>query len=183
MKKRTAIAMVLSLSLGLVLALVVLTAAQGPEPAETSEGADISAQNVGGLGLADPPPSGLGVLYMFTGVANDSTGDNQSATTVHCTNFGSDTAQVEFQFFDFDATNAYTITRSIALNQTVTISTQNTHYREDGTLNTGAIQQGSGRVLADQSTLICTAQVLTPYEVTGVYSRTLFITELEMFRP
>ena len=133
------------------------------------------------LGLANPAPSGLSVLYMFTGVANESAGNSRFATSVHCANLGPDTVQAEFQFFDHSATNAYSITRSVAPNQTVTISTQNTHYREDGFVSAGTIVQGSGRVLADPPTLICTAQVLSPYEATGHYSRTVFMAQLPLF--
>jgi hypothetical protein len=148
----------LTLSLILIL-LVALGMASAQEPPESEEGGEL-----GEFGLADQPPTGFSVLYMFTGVANHPTAaTRQIATSVHCTNFGSTSVQAQLQLFSLGGGSTYTAAVTINSNQTWTFSTQNTDiYREDSTLNTPAIEQGSGRVLANNSQLICTAQVLDP---------------------
>jgi hypothetical protein len=179
MIKKIGVSLLLFLVMGVVLATVMIAYAQGPEPTEEPETTDVGAQNVGGLGLSDPPPAGLSTLYMFSGVANDDTGVDLIATTVLCTNFGSTNVQVELQLFDHNDANVYTASKTISANHTWTASSQNTPFREDATLNTGLIEQGSGRILADQTHLICTAQLLNPDQGAG----TVFMTELEMFTP
>jgi hypothetical protein len=179
MTKKIGISLLLFLVVGVALATVMITYAQGPEPTEEPETTDGGAQNIGGLGLSDPPPAGLSTLYMFSGVANDDTGPDLIATSVLCTNFGSTSVQVELQLFDQTNSNVYTTSTTIAPSHTWTASSQNTPFREDATLNTGFIEQGSGRVLADQAHLICTAQLLNPDQGAG----TVFMSELEMFTP
>jgi len=101
---------------------------------------------------------------MFTGVANHITPTvRRIATSVHCTNFGSTATQAQIQLFSLGAGTVVTAGVTINSNRTWTFSTQSTViYREDSTLDSGIIEQGSGRILADQSQLICTAQVLDP---------------------
>jgi hypothetical protein len=146
-------------TLVVLLALLLTMVAYAQEPAENGE----LDGEIGGLGLADPPPSGLSVLYMFTGVANHNTpATRQIATSIHCTNFGSTAVQTELQLFAVGG-SAFTTSVTINSNRTWTFSTQSTAiYREDSFLNTGTVEQGSGRVLADKAQLICTAQVLDP---------------------
>jgi hypothetical protein len=131
------------------------------------------------MGLADPALSGFSVLYMFTGVANDNTPpDNNIATAVHCTNFGTSPTTLGVQFFLSNGTitgfNPYTDTLSPS--ETGTYSTQNTFYTEVP-LSTDVIQQGSGRVLVkEHNQVICTAQLLQPGDITPT-----FMAKLPMF--
>ncbi|MCB9079513.1 MAG: hypothetical protein H6631_18070 [Anaerolineaceae bacterium] len=138
--------------------LPIMVKAQEPISGADGEG------TIGELGLADPPSAGLTVQYMFTGVANHPTAaTRQIATSVHCTNFGSGAVQAEIQFFSVGAVIPSSQAATIASNQTWTFSTQNTAvFREDSILNTGILEQGSGRILADDPQLICTAQILDP---------------------
>jgi len=177
MTKKIGISLLLFLMVGLVLATVMIAYAQGPEPEEEPETPDLGAQNIGGLGLSDPAPAGFSTLYMFSGVANDNTPSDLIATSVLCTNFGSSSVQVELQLFDHNDSNVYTTSTTIASNHTWTASSQNTPFREDATLSTGLIEQGSGRVLADQAHLICTAQLLNPDQGSG----TVFISKLPLY--
>ncbi|MEW5957248.1 MAG: hypothetical protein AB1801_05970, partial [Chloroflexota bacterium] len=62
----------LPLALGLILALNIYAQEPVRETGEEEGGGELS-----GLGLVDPPPAGYSVLYMFTGVANDSTDNDQ----------------------------------------------------------------------------------------------------------
>ena len=153
MKKKLAVTLALTSMLLLASLLALAAYAQDPTSSDDTGG------EIGELGLADPPPAGLSILYMFTGVANHPISTTrQIATSVHCTNFGS---------------------APINSNRTWTFSTQNTAiYREDTILSPGILEQGSGRGLADKSQLICTAQVLDPFTNPLAY-----ISELEMFKP
>lgn len=62
-KAKLVVVLTLPLVLGLALVLALVTYAQGPEGEEGAVGEGA----VGGQGLADPPPAGYTVLYMFTG--------------------------------------------------------------------------------------------------------------------
>jgi hypothetical protein len=101
---------------------------------------------------------------MFTGVANHSNPISRTiATSIHCSNFGSSDAQAQLQIFSLNGGLADSVAFPIPSNRTRTVSSQDTKiYREDTFLNNAIIEQGSGRVLADKSTLICTAQLLDP---------------------
>ncbi|MCB0166507.1 MAG: hypothetical protein KDI79_19925 [Anaerolineae bacterium] len=144
----------------LLLSFLLPIIANAQEPLSGADGEGL----IGELGLADPPSAGLTVQYMFTGAANHPTAaTRQIATTVHCTNFGSTDIQAEIQFFSVGAVVPYTQTATIVTNRTWTFSTQNTAvFREDTIMNTGILEQGSGRILADDPQLICTAQLLDP---------------------
>ena len=174
MKKKFAVT--LSLTLLLLITLLLALVANAQEPISGADGEGV----ISTLGLADPPSAGLSVQYIFTGVANHPTAaTRQIATSVHCTNFGSTAIQAEIQLFSVGAASAYGDTVTIVANRTWTFSTQNTAiYREDSILNTGILEQGSGRILADKAELICTAQLLDP-----IGNPPDFIAELEMFKP
>jgi hypothetical protein len=112
----------------------------------------------------------LSVLYRFSGVSDDGeqgSANRHEATSVHCTNIGTQDTLVEVQIYQWNGTNVYTGTVNMPANRTFTFSTQNTTiYFEDvvlgGSPGSDAIFQGSGRVLADHPGVICTAQVLDP---------------------
>jgi hypothetical protein len=112
----------------------------------------------------------LPVLYRFTGVTDDGeqgSATRKEATTIHCTNVGSNIAQVEVQVYQWNGTDVYTGTANIPVNGTLTFSTQNTTiYFDDvilgGSLGTPAIFQGSGKILSSSPQVFCTAQALDP---------------------
>ncbi len=157
MKKKLFFTLTLALSLGLILTLA-LAYAQEPtaEPSEEETGGDIEE-----MGLADPPPAGFSVLYMFTGVANNS----KVATSVLCTNFGSTPTTIGIQFFlpGGGITGLTPYTDILAANETSTYSTQPTFFGGGASLDTAVVEQGAGRVLVQgHSQVICTAQLLQP---------------------
>ncbi len=164
MKRKLLVTLTLALSLGLMLTLAIAYA-QGPtaEPPEEEPSGEID-----GLGLADPPPSGFSVLYMFTGVHNDTSGPNGIATSVHCTNFDTQATSLILQFFNTGGGTVTSFTDNLVSNETGTYSTQATFFNETP-LNLNTFAQGSGRVLATTSKLICTAQLVEPGSITPTF--------------
>ena len=155
---------------GLVLAWGIY--AQEPKPERDGP----AAQGLGGQGLADPPPAGYSVLYMFSG-ARDNQPSNAYATVIHCTNYGQTTASVRVELFDYDG-DQFGLTGSILKNRTRTFATRNTAmYEEDYIFTlTDDLNQGSGRILSDKTSLICTAQV-----VDAVNSPPHFVARLPLY--
>jgi hypothetical protein len=139
----------------LLLGLILTTAASAQESKDESlvEAADAQSK-IGISGLADDPPAGKKILYMFTGVHHRNASP-EVVTTVHCTNYG---AAVDFrvEIFDHDVSNNYIpLFTTIPSNHTVTISTADFFPTED-------IEYGSGRILTDdgpETKVICTVQV------------------------
>jgi hypothetical protein len=148
-------------ALFLALAMAMAVYAQGPGDERPDEGG-----NVGGLGLADPPPAGFNVLYTFTGVRNDTTPPVTAATSIHCTNHDSNPVSVRVEVFNFNNTATMTGNFTLTPSRTATFSSQFTALYFDDTVlaPASAIDQGSGRVLVNGSSvkIICTAQVLDP---------------------
>ena len=177
MKKKLIVTFGSVLVVGLALALVVY--AQGPQGDEGEE-----PGGIGGLGLADPPPAGFTVLYMFTGAKDTQNATpNTAATSVHCTNYGSSSVQVRVEISDKDNVPTDSATFTLAPNATETVSSQLTElYFEDALLSTTVddINQGSGRILADSSSakIICTAQVLDP-----INNPPQYLINLDLFTP
>jgi len=165
MKKRLVIPLMLVLLL-LALFLTMAGYAQGPGGNEKEKEEEGGA---GVRGLADPPPAGYTVRYMFTGAADDDplADPDTRATVVHCTNHGSSSVNVWVEISDFDKNPTITGTVPLAPSWTATFSSQNTEvYAEDVILSphTDDINQGSGRILVNSSStqIICTAQVVDP---------------------
>ena len=154
------------------LALVWGVYAQEPKPERDGPG----AQGIGGAGLADPPPPGYSVLYMFSGVRDADPGTTY-ATVIHCTNYGQTAANVTVQLFDYDG-DQFGVTKSIPKNYTRTFTTRDTLiYQEDYFFTlTDDLDQGSGRVLSDKTSVICTAQV-----VDAVHSPPAFVVRLPLY--
>ncbi len=159
------------------LILVIGVSAQEPKSGDS----DINHQDndITTNGLADSIPTGYEILYMFSGVRNKS---GKVATSVHCSNYDSTSITVATHFFDTLGSTTYPITKTLASNQTWTFTTQATQIYGDNVTNAGAtdINQGSGRVLATNSKIMCTAMLLDP---TGVplSTTTRFITGLTLF--
>lgn len=159
--KNWVVALVLALVVCFAVPTGLIVLAQGDGDREGED----ESPGVGGQGLADPPPSGLSVLYTFTGARYVS---GTAATSVHCTNYGSESATVRVEIYDFDNVSSATFSgqATVASNRTATFSTGNTQfYDEDVSMSqpsSEAINQGSGRVMSNKRTLICTAQVLDP---------------------
>jgi hypothetical protein len=176
MKRKLLVTLTLALSLGLVLTLAIAYAQEPTrEPSEEETG-----NNIDGMGLADPPLSGFSVLYMFTGVANDTDGEDQVATVVHCTNFGSTATTIGIQFFLSNGNvTGSTFTENLDPNRTNTYATRPTFFGAEQPLNTALIDHGSGRVMVQgHSQVICTAQLLQPGTITPT-----FMSELDMYKP
>ena len=149
---------------------------------EEEKGREIVSQdNVGGAGLADPPPSGMSVLYTFTGARYKA---GVAATSVHCTNYGTESATVRVEIYDWDNDPYATFSGqySIPRNRTATFSTGDTAlYSEDVVMSqttSEEINQGSGRVMSNKRTLICTAQVLDP-----AHAQPWFAVKLALYYP
>ena len=129
---------------------------------------------------------GLSVLYRFNGVTDDGEQGSTSrkeATSIHCTNISSSAdVQVEVQLIQWNGTDVYTGTATMAPNRSFTFSTQNTTiYFDDvllgGAPGTPAIFQGWGRVLSSNPNVICTVQVLDPLNYPPI-----FVSAVELFR-
>ena len=130
-------------------------------------------------------PPGFSVLYRFTGVRDDGeqgSVDAKVATTVHCTNlapFGND---LYVEVYDFSGTTVYTGTIDLPTGASRTFSTQNTAIYDDdvylgGSPGTGEIDQGHGVIFAENSQVICTAQILDPSSLPPS-----FVSQLPIFR-
>ena len=157
MKKKLLLVVVLCLFFGL--ALVAVTSAQGPEE---GGGASVGAQDeVAALNVVNT--FGDNVLYMFSGVVNNSS--PALATSVHCTNHYTAAVDIQVEFFESDGTGYALATQSLAENETKTISTQNTVYAEIlPSFTLPEINQGAGVVRVTNPTgvedVICTVQVI-----------------------
>lgn len=175
MKVKLALAITLALAMILALVLALAVSAQEPtaEPQEGGSGGEISGQ-----GLTDPAPAGFSVLYMFSGVNNDTSSPDAVATAVHCTNFDTKAISLTLQFFGTLGGSVSSFTDSLASNETGTYSTSDNTFFIETPLNLTTFEQGSGRVLATSSKVICTAQLIEPGAITPT-----FISELEMFKP
>ena len=164
--KRTKLVVVvlLGLVLGLTLSAALGVYAQGGGDDERQSE---SQGGVSGEGLNDPPPDGMSILYGFTGARHDTAAGHEVATVVHCTNYGTEDAQTTVEIYNYNDADARTLsgTYLIKPNYTRTFATHDTQlYLEDRIMThggvAGPIDQGSGRVMSDRRTLICTAQVL-----------------------
>ena len=188
---RTKIALILTLTLVLMLALTaaLVAYAQGPED-EEGEAQDLSASGgVGGMTLADPPPAGYSVLYMFTGAANDSTGDDRITTVVLCTNWGESDVDVQVQFFNANG-DPHTGEATITAGDTWTyypfgqgpsiLFTAGAHDTAVGAADF-FLSQGSGRVVATGSDVICTGLLVAPDGHTAGSDQPAFMSALQMY--
>jgi hypothetical protein len=167
----------LTLALVMLLALVLALGANAQEPTAEPQEAD-SGGEISGQGLTDPAPTGFSVLYMFTGVHNDTSSPDGVATAVHCTNFDTKAISLTLQFFGTLGGSVTSFTDNLASNETGTYSTSDNTFFNETPLDLTTFEQGSGRVLATSSKVICTAQLLEPGAITPT-----FVSELEMFKP
>jgi hypothetical protein len=148
--------LILLLGCGLAVSLAFSAYAQG-------EGDGPRAAEVGGAGLDDAPPPGYSVLYMFTGVANNTTVGLRIGTTVMCTNYGTASVDVRVEMFSFSGNTMWFDEATFDPGNSYTFSSQSTNiFFDDEVLTTGTINQGSGRVLATEHTVICTALLVDP---------------------
>jgi hypothetical protein len=139
----------------------------------------------GEAGLApDEAPTGLGLLYTFSGVTDDGqqgSVNRKEATVLHCTNLASAVTTIELRLFNYDGTQVALATLDAPVNYSFTFSTQQTTIFFDdivlGAGGTPAINQGSGQVWTDRADVICTAQVLDPLGYPPA-----FVSALELFR-
>jgi hypothetical protein len=175
---------VLLLAVVLGLALTVALVAYAQEPTEEPEGA-VYEGSVSDQAINDLPPPGYSVLYMFTGASDRLAGATspRSVTAVHCSNYGTAAATTTVQIFDWNLSVLIEGTAVISPGWMRTFSTRDTGimYRNEVPMSRSlneSVDQGSGRIMATQSTLICTAQVLGPIGVTPTY-----MINLDLFQP
>jgi hypothetical protein len=161
-----------SIPVAIVILLALATfgvQAQGPDPDPGNK--DVQAQAAAAnpdvsiaAGIGNPPPAGFAVLYMFTGVANETDSGRDEATLVNCTNYHpTASVDVRVEVFNYTAAAPYAATQAIPGGATRTWSTQSIQAYNDGVILTAVpyVFQGSGRVLVKQhSQVICNAQVL-----------------------
>ena len=169
-----------------IVALVVVFStlaaqAQGPVKDVAPDVADAAAVDGPAAGVGSPPPAGFTVLYMFTGVANESDGGNDEATSINCTNYHATTAvEVRAEVYSYDPGSKWALNQVIPAGSTRTWSTQSILAFNDGGIfpAVGYIFQGSGRILVRQhSKVICSAQVLDANADPPIYA-----VDLEMFQ-
>ena len=114
-------------------------------------------------GLDDPPPDGLKVLYMFTGVRSVLGDAGSAATSIHCTSFAAGQTQLRVNWFNTNGVLQADHVLFVSSGDTVTFSTRATEFYAD---NAGAhlsLLSGSARILTNGSTnVVCTGQVLDP---------------------
>ena len=179
MTKNTVLILRGSVILLLVLTSALLVNAQSIGHRQTPEPVTAAIKSI-----ADPPPAGFTVLYIFTGARDtQNAGTNSAATSIHCSNAGESTTEVIVELTDYDASpTTISSTVSIQPNRTATFSSQATAlYSEDDILTSlDDLNQGSGRVLvsAGADSIICTAQVLDP-----VGNPPSYVINLDLFRP
>lgn len=168
MKPQLSILVVIVILLALALAVFGVQA-QGPDPNLGSKDVQAQAETTAPgvsitAGIGSPPPVGFTVLYIFTGVANETDSGKDEATSINCTNYHASTAvEVRVEVFGYDPTVTYAANQIIAAGATRTWSTQSIFAYNDGVILSAVpyIFQGSGRVLVKQhSQVICSAQVL-----------------------
>ena len=185
MKLRLRPAMLITILLALALGAFGVQA-QGPGTDPLQDGKDVPIVAANGplavsAGIGDPPPSGFTVVYMFTGVANETDNGKDEATSINCTNYHPTAAvEVRVEVYGSDPSGKYVANQTLAAGATRTWSTQSISAYNDGVIlpSVPYIFQGSGRVLTRQHTQgICNAQVLDADADPPVYA-----VDLEMFR-
>lgn len=105
------------------------------------------------------PPAGFKVVYLFTGAR----AGGGIATSVHCTNVDpSKSVSIRVEFYAKTGGWVGFCTRAdVTPAETKTFSTSNTIYTDDCSMGSLSMNQGSVRVLTDETIkVICTAQVL-----------------------
>lgn len=147
---------------GLALVLALSAQAQGPDEGQGDQ-REATSSGPTSDGLNGPLPAGYSVLYMFSGVANRTSGTARIATSVHCTNYGTSPVDTRVEMYDYNASNVWWDQNDINPGSTRTFSSQPTDiFFDDEDLGAGTIDQGAGRVLADRSSLICTVHLVDP---------------------
>jgi hypothetical protein len=147
---------------GLAVALALSAHAQDSGEGQGDQ-REVTSSGSASAGLNGPLPAGYSVLYMFSGVANRTSGTTRIATSVHCTNYGSSPVDTRVEMYDYNAGNVWWDQNDIGPGSTRTFSSQTTNiFFDDEDLEAGMIDQGAGRVLADRSSLICTVHLVDP---------------------
>lgn len=126
------------------------------------------------------------VRYRFSGVTDDGeqgSASRREATSILCTNTGSEDNRVYVEVYQWNGTDVFTGTVNFPPLRSFTFSTQNTTiYFDDvilgGTPGTDAIFQGYGVVLSEKPSIVCTAEVLDPLGYPPV-----FLSAVELFKP
>jgi hypothetical protein len=101
-------------------------------------------------------------LYLFPGLFdNGGAGQMGVASAFHCSNFSGTLQTVQVVVYNYNGTIVANMSALIDAASTFTFATKDTAlYSEDLILNTGAVYQGLGVILASTPSIVCTAQVL-----------------------
>ncbi len=110
--------------------------------------------------INDEIKTSLVPVYHFAGVMNSSM--KGIGTAIHCTNLNeTDSTFIEVQLYDFNATLVQTASIEVSPLRTVTFeSTQIMFYVADIIMSADNIDQGYGRILAENGNIVCTVQIL-----------------------
>jgi hypothetical protein len=101
------------------------------------------------------------IIYRFPGVRDDGSGSNVGvATAFHCTNFSG--VQENLRLVTRGGGGDLRNNNLFLLNHltTVTVSTHLTAAYNDGSLDTGAVTQGTTAIAATSTNVICTAMTI-----------------------
>jgi len=124
-------------------------------PATAQERIEGAAPAAGPGATTDPQVQ----VYRFSGIRDDGGAANAGiATLFHCTNFSGVIENFRVQVRSFSGTVLADVTNPIGHNVTITTSTHGTvAYFDDVVLNTGIVNQGSARIWATSTSIVCTA--------------------------
>ena len=116
-------------------------------------------------GPLTPVPADQFLVYVFTGVVNDTSAGDLTATLVSCTNVGPEAIDVTVELFNSAGNLAGTDTQALTPGETETWESSNapTIAGSAVTMTTsGIFDAGSGRILAStkKALLLCTAQAI-----------------------
>lgn len=101
-------------------------------------------------------------IYIAPGVRDNGGAANVGvATVIHCTSMSMVDETVSIEIRNYDGALKSSISQFIRPTETKTFTTHNTAlFSEDRFLNTGLINQGSARIKATTSSVVCTSMIV-----------------------
>ncbi len=112
-----------------------------------------------------PLNAGEKLVYAFTGVVNDTSPSDETATIISCTNVGKDPVDVTVEIYTSSGSLSDTDTQNLFSGETETWETQNTAHIAGSAVAMsvgGIFDAGSGRITAigKKVLLLCVAQAI-----------------------
>jgi hypothetical protein len=158
------------------LILLALTAALPTQAREAEANAEGHAVSARVAGRAGP------LIYLVPGVVNRVPAQQPTATSFHCTNFGSTVARIQLVIQDPNHVAKANKRFSLAGGHATTVSTQDTTvYVDDIDLNIlSNVTQGVARIFSSTREVACSAQVLDAYNDPPIFAVALHMVR---FRP